>query len=80
MQFVNLGRIGVKVSRICLGCMTYVTKKWREWVLDEPESRPFIKLAPDLGINFAAGQPVLWSMTEDALRPSRFESSRRSLA
>src|SRR5947207_14366421 len=52
MQFVNLGSTGVKVSRICLGCMTYGSKKWREWGLDEAESRPFIHRALELGINF----------------------------
>lgn len=52
MQYVNLGSTGVKVSRICLGCMTYGSKKWREWVMDEAEGRPFIKQALDLGINF----------------------------
>jgi aryl-alcohol dehydrogenase (NADP+) len=52
MQYVNLGRTGVKVSRICLGCMTYGSKQWREWVLDEQESRPFIRRALELGINF----------------------------
>src|SRR5207237_4186858 len=52
MQFVNLGSTGLKVSRICLGCMTYGSKKWREWVLDEPESRPFIRRAVELAINF----------------------------
>jgi aryl-alcohol dehydrogenase (NADP+) len=52
MQYVNLGKAGVKVSRICLGAMTYGSKKWREWVLEEEESRPFIKRALELGINF----------------------------
>jgi aryl-alcohol dehydrogenase-like predicted oxidoreductase len=52
MQYVNLGRTGLKVSRICLGCMTYGTPRWREWVLDEEASRPFIKRALELGINF----------------------------
>jgi len=52
MQYVNLGRTGVKVSRICLGCMTYGRPSWREWVLDEEASRPFIKRALELGINF----------------------------
>src|SRR5205807_2614147 len=42
----------LKVSRICLGTMTYGSSKWRPWVLDEPESRPFIKRALDHGINF----------------------------
>ena len=52
MQYVNLGSTGLKVSRICLGCMTYGSKSWREWVLEEPESRPFFRRALELGINF----------------------------
>src|SRR5271163_2681290 len=52
MHYVNLGSTGLKVSRICLGTMTYGSKKWREWVLDEAESRPFIKRALEAGINF----------------------------
>ena len=35
MEYVNLGSTGTKVSRICLGTMTYGSKKWREWVLEE---------------------------------------------
>ncbi len=52
MKFTQLGRSGLEVSRICLGCMTYGTPKWRPWVLDEVDSRPFYKKALDLGINF----------------------------
>jgi len=52
MDYVNLGSTGLKVSRICLGTMTYGSKKWREWVLEEEASRPFIKRALELGINF----------------------------
>lgn len=52
MQYVNLGRSGLKVSRICLGMMTYGTSKWRPWVLDEAEARPFIQRALEFGINF----------------------------
>src|SRR5471030_2019815 len=52
MDYVNLGTTGLKVSRICLGTMTYGSKKWREWVLDEAESRPFIQRALESGINF----------------------------
>jgi 1-deoxyxylulose-5-phosphate synthase len=52
MQYTNLGSTGLKVSRICLGAMTYGSKRWREWVLEEEESRPFIKRALELGINF----------------------------
>jgi len=52
MEYVNLGSAGVKVSRICLGAMTYGSKRWREWVLEEEVSRPFIQRALELGINF----------------------------
>ena len=52
MEYVNLGSTGLKVSRICLGCMTYGNKSWREWVLEEAESRPFIRRALELGITF----------------------------
>jgi aryl-alcohol dehydrogenase-like predicted oxidoreductase len=52
MEYVRLGKTGMKVSRICLGCMTYGSKQWREWVLNEEESRPFFKRALELGINF----------------------------
>ena len=52
MQYVNLGKSGLKVSRLCLGMMTYGTPTWRPWVLDEDASRPFIKKALDAGINF----------------------------
>ena len=52
MNYVNLGHTGLKVSRICLGTMTYGSPEWRDWVLPEEESRPFIKRALELGINF----------------------------
>ena len=52
MEYTNLGSTGLKVSRICLGCMTYGSKSWRKWVLEEAEGRPFIKQALELGINF----------------------------
>ncbi|MGD0617889.1 MAG: aldo/keto reductase [Bryobacteraceae bacterium] len=52
MEYVNLGSTGMKVSRLCLGTMTYGSKKWREWVLDEEESRPFIRHALELGFTF----------------------------
>ena len=52
MNYVNLGSAGIRVSRLCLGCMTYGSKRWREWVLEEEESRPFFRRAVELGINF----------------------------
>ena len=52
MEYVRLGTTGLKVSRLCLGAMTYGTPEWRPWVLDEATSRPFIKRALEHGINF----------------------------
>jgi len=52
MELVRLGNTGLKVSKICLGAMTYGSPKWRDWVLDEEASRPFIKAALEKGINF----------------------------
>jgi len=52
MEYVNLGRTGLNVSPICLGCMTYGSKKWRPWVLEEDEARPFFRRAIEAGINF----------------------------
>ncbi len=52
MQYTNLGKTGVKVSRLCLGMMTYGSKESREWFLEEDEARPFVKRALDAGINF----------------------------
>jgi len=52
MDYVNFGSTGLKVSRLCLGCMTYGDPAWREWVLPEEQSRPFIRQALEAGINF----------------------------
>ncbi len=52
MNYVSLGTTGVRVSPICLGMMTYGSKKWREWVLEEDEARPFVQRAVEAGINF----------------------------
>ncbi len=52
MDYVNLGKSGLKVSRICLGTMTYGTPQWRPWVIPEAEGRPIIQRALELGINF----------------------------
>lgn len=52
MEYVSLGSSGLKVSRVCLGTMTYGSKNWRKWVLEEDESRPFVKRAFELGINY----------------------------
>jgi aryl-alcohol dehydrogenase-like predicted oxidoreductase len=52
MQYVQLGRTGLTVSRICLGCMSYGSPSWRPWVLDETAARPFFRRAIEAGINF----------------------------
>jgi aryl-alcohol dehydrogenase (NADP+) len=52
MQYMNLGKTGLKVSRLALGMMTYGAKSWREWVLEEADARPFVKRALEAGINF----------------------------
>jgi len=52
MDYVRLGTTGLKVSRLCLGCMTYGSSKWRPWVLDEAASLPFFKKALEAGVNF----------------------------
>ena len=52
METRILGRTGMRVSRICLGCMSYGSSEWRPWVLDEHQARPFFKRALEAGINF----------------------------
>ena len=52
MEYVNLGRTGLRVSRLCLGTMTFGSTAWRPWILPEDASRPFIRHALDVGINF----------------------------
>src|SRR5918993_5681704 len=52
MRYVNLGRTGLKVSRLCLGMMTYGDPKWRAWVLPEDQGRRIIRRALEAGISF----------------------------
>jgi len=52
MDTVNLGNSGLKVSRLCLGMMTYGSSSWHKWVLDEEQALPFVKRALQAGINF----------------------------
>lgn len=52
MKYTLLGRTGVTVSRICLGCMSYGTPEWRPWVHDAEASAPFFRRAIEAGINF----------------------------
>ena len=52
MDYVRLGTTGLKVSRLCLGMMTYGSPEWHPWTLDEAAARPFVKRALERGINF----------------------------
>lgn len=52
MQYTSLGKTGLKVSRLCLGCMSYGSSKWRDWVLDEEAAAPFFRQAWEAGMNF----------------------------
>ena len=52
MEYTTLGTTGLSVSRLCLGCMSFGSTDWHEWVLEEQESREVIERALDLGINF----------------------------
>lgn len=52
MQYTYFGQTGMRVSRICLGCMSYGDPKWRPWVLDEQAAMPFFRKAIESGINF----------------------------
>ena len=49
MEYVRFGTTGLKVSRLCLGAMSYGSKKWREWVLEEADARPVIQHAIEKG-------------------------------
>ncbi|HWF10375.1 MAG TPA: aldo/keto reductase [Bryobacteraceae bacterium] len=52
MPYVNLGRAGLKVSRLCLGTMSFGTREWQPWTISEKESRDIVWRALELGINF----------------------------
>jgi aryl-alcohol dehydrogenase (NADP+) len=52
MEYVKLGNTGMKVSCLCLGMMSYGSKKWREWVLEENEAKPLFQRALEAGVNF----------------------------
>ena len=52
MQYTSLGKTGLKVSRLCLGCMSYGSSQWRDWVLDESAAAPYFRQAWEAGINF----------------------------
>lgn len=52
MEYVRVGRSGLRVSELCLGCMSFGSPQWRPWVLDEDAAKPFFERAVEAGINF----------------------------
>jgi aryl-alcohol dehydrogenase-like predicted oxidoreductase len=52
MEYVNLGATGLRVSRLCLGMMSYGSSEWRPWVLDEDDAEPIVRAAVEGGITF----------------------------
>jgi aryl-alcohol dehydrogenase-like predicted oxidoreductase len=84
MDYVNLGKTGLKVSRICLGCMTYgepatgELKPGRQaWALNEEQSRPFLRQALDLGINFFDTANVYSSGSSEEVLGRFFKANTR---
>jgi aryl-alcohol dehydrogenase-like predicted oxidoreductase len=67
MEYTTLGSTGMKVSKICLGCMSFATDGWADWVLDEEEGQEIIERAIDLGINFFDTANVYSSGSSEAL-------------
>src|SRR6201996_803303 len=81
MELVKFGATGLSVSKICLGCMTYGSSKWRGWILGEEEAQPFFKQAVEGGVNFfdpadAYSQGVSEEVTGRALK--KYAGSRES--
>jgi aryl-alcohol dehydrogenase-like predicted oxidoreductase len=52
VHYTHLGATGLRVSRICLGMMSYGSSDWRDWVLDEPDAEPIVRAAVEGGITF----------------------------
>jgi 1-deoxyxylulose-5-phosphate synthase len=52
MEYVRLGATGLRVSRVCLGMMSYGSPTWRDWVLDEKQAEPLVRRAVELGVTF----------------------------
>lgn len=54
MEYIRLGKTGLKVSRLCLGCMSFgdSSKGWHKWIMDEEAGRPILRRALEAGINF----------------------------
>ena len=77
MQYTKLGRTGLDVSRLCLGCMSYGggNSGFHQWALGEEESRPFIKKALDAGINFFDT-----AIATRSARARRFSATRSTIS
>src|SRR4030095_7150663 len=80
MEYTRLGSTGMKVSRICLGCMGFGdAERWvHKWVLNEEDSRPIIRKALDLGINFFDTANV-YSSVERLREPGRGRHRHQAL-
>ena len=79
MDMVKFGKTGMQVSRLCLGCMTYGSPTWREWILDEEASRPFIREALEKGIFFFDTADVYsQGVSEEILGRALKEYARRA--
>ncbi|WP_123538195.1 aldo/keto reductase [Halosimplex salinum] len=85
MEYTTLGSTGMEVSRICLGCMSFGSSEYRDWILDEAESRPILERAIDLGINFfdtanvysnGESERVLGNVLEDYDRDSQVVATK----
>jgi 1-deoxyxylulose-5-phosphate synthase len=80
MDYVKLGSTGLDVSRICLGCMTYgaPNRGTHTWTLDEDKSRPYIRRAVELGVNFFdTSNSYSDGSSEEILGRALRESARR---
>jgi aryl-alcohol dehydrogenase (NADP+) len=78
MDYVRLGRSGLKVSRICLGTLTFGAPSWRKYVLDLDESRPIVQRALELGINFFdTADMYSYGVSEEIVGRLLGESARR---
>ena len=70
MEYARLGTSGLVVSRIALGCMSFGSRDWRPWMLEEEEAMPFFKRAVELGINFFDTADVYsLGVSEEITRP-----------
>ena len=80
MEYTKLGYTGMKVSRICLGCMGFGdAKRWvHKWVLNEENSRPIIQKALELGINFFDTANVYSIGTSEEILGRAFEGLRQA--